>query len=159
MTGPAAYDEARADGPAAPPTSQQLAFRLAARARSYLPPELGCSAALRTGAWTSEPARGAGGYRAGHTTGMPLLPPWANRLRLPTGRRVEIDPSPGPGHLPGGLPIHGTLTAAPGWRVEAHLADAIPGAPAVPLRAFGSDPARLASFPFPHDLVVFALLS
>jgi aldose 1-epimerase len=103
---------------------------------------------------------GVDGYRAGHTTGIPLLHPWANRLGRLTyeagGTWVDIDPGP-PVHLLDGLPIHGTMTAAPGWRVEAHLADA--SRALLQCRfAFGDDAARLASFPFPHDVVVFVEL-
>src|SRR5690606_12640042 len=44
---------------------------------------------------------------------------------------------------------------ASGWQVEAHLADA--SRALLQCRyPFGDDPVRLASFPFPHDLVVFA---
>ena len=104
---------------------------------------------------------GVDGYRAGHTTGIPLLHPWANRLGRLTyeagGTWVDIEAVP-PIHLLDGLPIHGTMTAAPGWRVEAHLADA--SRALLQCRfAFGDDPARLASFPFPHDIVVFVELS
>jgi aldose 1-epimerase len=104
---------------------------------------------------------GVDAYRGGHTTGIPLLHPWANRLGRLTyeaeGTWVDIDPAP-PVHLLDGLPIHGTMTAAPGWRVEAHLADA--SRALLQCRfPFGDDPARLASFPFPHDLVVFAEVS
>jgi galactose mutarotase-like enzyme len=103
---------------------------------------------------------GVEGYRGGHTTGIPLLHPWANRLGRLTyeagGTWVDIDPSP-PVHLADGLPIHGTMTAATGWEVEAHLADA--SRALLQCRyEFGADPTRLASFPFPHDLVVFAEL-
>ena len=103
---------------------------------------------------------GVDGYRAGHTTGIPLLHPWANRLGRLTyeaaGTWVDIEAAP-PVHLLDGLPIHGTMTAAPGWRVEAHLADA--SRALLQCRfAFGDDPARLASFPFPHDIVVFVEL-
>lgn len=104
---------------------------------------------------------GVDAYRAGHTTGIPLLHPWANRLgRLAYqagGRWVDIEPVP-PVHLLDGLPIHGTLTAAPGWRVEAHLADA--SRALLQCRyVFDDHPEQLASFPFPHDLVVFAEVS
>jgi galactose mutarotase-like enzyme len=104
---------------------------------------------------------GVDGYRAGHTTGIPFLHPWANRLGRLTydadGTWVDIDPVP-PVHLLDGLPIHGTMTAAPGWQVEAHLADA--SRALVQCRyAFGADEVRLRSFPFPHDVVVFAELS
>src|ERR1700761_7881430 len=61
------------------------------------------------------------------TMGIPFLHPWANRLGAARfelgGRAVDLD-------LPGlplkrddaGLPIHGLLTAAPGWRVDRHTA-------------------------------------
>lgn len=99
-------------------------------------------------------------YRQGHTAGIPLLHPWANRLGRLTydagGTWVDIEPVP-PVHLLDGLPTHGTMTAAEGWQVEAHLADA--SRALLQCRfAFGADPARLASFPFPHDLVVFVEL-
>lgn len=60
-------------------------------------------------------------WRAGHTTGMPLLAPWANRLgtrRITVGRtpvdlrrdrRVHVDGN--------GLPIHGLLLGAHRWTV------------------------------------------
>lgn len=104
---------------------------------------------------------GVDAYRSGHTTGIPLLHPWANRLGRLTyaarGSWVDIDPAP-PVHLLEGLPIHGTMTAASGWRVEAHLADATRAL--LQCRyVFGDDPVRLTSFPFPHDLVVFAEVS
>jgi galactose mutarotase-like enzyme len=50
------------------------------------------------------------------------------------------------------------MAAAGGWRVEAVLADTTRAL----LQArfvFGDDPAHLRSFPFPHELVVFAELS
>lgn len=100
-------------------------------------------------------------YREGHTTGLPLLHPWANRLARPRyefdGTWVDFDRSP-PVHLSGDLPIHGTMIAATGWQVEAVLADSTRSL----LQArfpFGSSPERLASFPFPHDVVLFVELS
>ena len=63
---------------------------------------------------------GLDGYRAAHVTGLPLLAPWANRL----GRRrfeiagVDVDVTGLDLHDDGhGLPIHGTMTAQPGWDV------------------------------------------
>jgi len=102
---------------------------------------------------------GLAGYRAGQVTGLPLLAPWANRL---PGRRyraagVEVDldglalPSD-----PNGLPIHGTLTAHPGWRLERLQAE--PGR-AVLAASFDYGPAwpaLAAAFPFPHRLAVVA---
>jgi aldose 1-epimerase len=102
---------------------------------------------------------GVAGYRAGHVTGLPILAPWANRL---PGRRyraagVEVSLERLALHTdPGGLPIHGTLTAHPGWRLErlAALADR-----AVLEASFHYGwPDLLAAFPFPHRLTVEASL-
>jgi aldose 1-epimerase len=93
---------------------------------------------------------GLDGYRAGKVTGLPLLAPWANRLG---GRRYEVEAVvvdldgldlPTDEH---GLPIHGTMSAQPGWDVT--------GSSERSLTArfdFGAHPDLLASFPFPHDL-------
>src|SRR3954471_14218084 len=64
------------------------------------------------------------------TMGIPLLHPWANRLSTRrfsvAGRDVVIDPDRTPLRLDGsGLPMHGLLSAAPGWRVERHDAAAL----------------------------------
>src|SRR3954471_24389988 len=61
------------------------------------------------------------------TMGIPLLYPWANRLSRRrfevAGREVAIDPEATPLRLDArGLPMHGLLTAASGWRVERHEA-------------------------------------
>jgi aldose 1-epimerase len=93
---------------------------------------------------------GLDGYRAGKVTGLPLLAPWANRLGA---RRYEVEGVAV--DLDGldlttderGLPIHGTMTAQPGWDVL--------GASRQSLTAsfdFGARPGLLASFPFPHEL-------
>ena len=50
---------------------------------------------------------------------------------------------------PNGLPIHGVLAAHPGWRVVTESANEL-----IAELDFGADPALLASFPFPHLLVV-----
>jgi aldose 1-epimerase len=99
--------------------------------------------------------------RGGHSTGIPLLHPWANRLSRTTyevdGLWVDLDGQP-PLHLHDGLPMHGTLIGAEGWRIEAVLAD---GTRAL-LQArfvFGEHPRHLRSFPFPHELIVFVELS
>jgi aldose 1-epimerase len=93
---------------------------------------------------------GLDGYRAGNVTGLPLLAPWANRLGA---RRYEVDGVVV--DLDGlalptderGLPIHGTMSAQPGWEVvdvgERTLATRFD---------FGAHPELLASFPFPHEL-------
>ena len=94
--------------------------------------------------------------RAGHTTGLPLLAPWANRLAAwryqVAGTAVDLTGQPL--HTDGnGLPIHGLLVGVPGWQVAAQ-------------RARGST-ARLAAsiafdapaFPFPHRIEVAAAAS
>jgi len=104
---------------------------------------------------------GVAGYRDGNVTGLPILAPWANRL---AGRRyraadVEVDLEGLALHTdPGGLPIHGTLTAHPGWRLELLAAEGERAA----LRAsfdYGAWQELLAAFPFPHELVVDAAVA
>src|SRR5439155_3690589 len=57
------------------------------------------------------------------TMGIPLLHPWANRLSRArfalNGREVALDSAAVPVAFdPNGLPIHGLLAGASGWRVE-----------------------------------------
>jgi aldose 1-epimerase len=97
------------------------------------------------------------------TFGIPLLHPWANRLGSRrfsvAGRDVDIDPGEAPVRLDeGGLPIHGLLSGAPGWAVDAH-GPAGDGARLAASFVFGTDPAMLAAFPFPHTLHVEATLA
>jgi aldose 1-epimerase len=93
---------------------------------------------------------GLDGYRAGNVTGLPLLAPWANRLGASRyeveGVVVDLDGLPlhTDGH---GLPIHGTMSAQPGWEVVAVDARSL-----VSRFDFGAHPELLASFPFPHEL-------
>lgn len=97
------------------------------------------------------------------TMGIPLLHPWANRLgarrfRL-FGREVELDDDRLPLKLDdNGLPIHGLLTAAPGWRVERHEATAT-GAELEASFDFAAAEALLAAFPFPHELRISATIA
>ena len=62
---------------------------------------------------------GAAAFRAGHTTALPLLAPWANRLSRKRFRvgRVEVDVRRAPSVDPNGLPIHGTMVGAFPWTV------------------------------------------
>jgi len=98
--------------------------------------------------------KGLVSYRAGHQAGLPLLAPWANRLG---GRRYEIDGVAV--DLSGlalstddnGLPIHGTMTAQPGWEIQRLE----PGVLSVRFD-YGTRTDLLAAFPFPHELVVVA---
>jgi aldose 1-epimerase len=104
---------------------------------------------------------GLAGYRDGHVTGLPLLAPWANRL---AGRRyraagAEVDLDGLDLHTdPGGLPIHGTLTAHPGWRLERLAAEADRAVLAAGFD-YGAWPELLAAFPFPHRLAVEAVVA
>ena len=101
---------------------------------------------------------GVEGYRDGHVTGLPLLATWANRLAGWRYRAagVEVDLDGLDLHTdPGGLPIHGTLTAHRGWRLERLAADADRAVLEAGLD-YGDWPELLAAFPFPHRLTVTA---
>jgi aldose 1-epimerase len=96
------------------------------------------------------------------TMGIPLLHPWANRVArmrfTVADREVALDSAPASPSLdPNGLPIHGLLAAAPGWRVERHESTSAGGL----LEArfdFAADPGLMAAFPFAHELVLEAAL-
>ena len=101
---------------------------------------------------------GVAGYRDGNVTGLPLLAPWANRLPgwryRAAGTEVDLDGLDL--HTdPGGLPIHGTLTAHGGWRLE-RLAAEDGSAVLQASLDYGAFPELLAAFPFPHRLTVTA---
>ncbi len=96
------------------------------------------------------------------TMGIPFLHPWANRLgadRFEVGGR-EVDLT-----LPdlplkrdgGGLPMHGLLSAAAGWRVERHL-ELDGGGMLAASFDFGAYPHLLEAFPFPHRVEIEATL-
>jgi galactose mutarotase-like enzyme len=96
---------------------------------------------------------GIGAYRRLHTTGLPLLAPWANRLSGLSYRRgsVRVDLVGLDLHTDGhGLPIHGTLTARNAWDVS----ELSTRGQVARLRAVFdySGPELLAAFPFPHRL-------
>jgi aldose 1-epimerase len=103
---------------------------------------------------------GVAGYRDGQLTGLPILAPWANRLPgwryRAAGVEVDLEGLGVPTD-PGGLPIHGTLTAHGGWRLERLAAEADR---AVLVASFdhGAWPELQAAFPFPHRLTVEATL-
>lgn len=93
----------------------------------------------------------------GHTIGVPLLYPWANRLGADVfevgDEQVDLRDSPLAGRDPAGLPMHGTMAARPGWSIEDLTVDDH----SATLRAgyaFDRDPEQLAIFPFPHELSV-----
>jgi aldose 1-epimerase len=94
----------------------------------------------------------------GRSFGLPLLHPWANRLRdwrySCGGRAVELDRYRGavrPDEH--GLPIHGALSAAEDWDVHASDADDHGARLAAELDYARRDD-RLAAFPFPHRLAL-----
>lgn len=99
---------------------------------------------------------------SGATMGIPFLHPWANRLgesRFALGRR-KVDLDLGGLHVKrdgSGLPMHGLLTAAPGWRVERHL-ELDDGGLLLAGFDFGSYPHLLDAFPFPHRVAIEARL-
>jgi aldose 1-epimerase len=96
------------------------------------------------------------------TMGIPLLHPWANRVKgmrfTVAGREVALDSAPDQMSLdPNGLPIHGLLAAAGGWRVERH--ESTPGGGRLDARFdFAAHPDLMAAFPFPHELLLGATL-
>jgi galactose mutarotase-like enzyme len=99
----------------------------------------------------------------GKSFGLPLLHPWANRLRdwryAAAGRAVGIDPDRGAVHADEhGLPIHGALAAAEDWDVTDAGSD---GGTAWLCAAldYGRRDDRLAAFPFPHRLELDLRLS
>ena len=95
---------------------------------------------------------GLDGYRAGDVTGLPLLAPWANRLgeRRYEVEGVVVDLEGLALHTDDqGLPIHGTMSAQPGWEVVEATEHSFTAR-----FDFGERPDLLASFPFPHELRV-----
>jgi len=95
---------------------------------------------------------GLDAYRAGHVTGLPLLSPWANRL----GQHryeiagVDVDLTGLDLHDDGtGLPIHGTMTAQPGWEIVDRTSSV-----ASVRFDYGARPELLRAFPFPHEVVL-----
>jgi aldose 1-epimerase len=99
----------------------------------------------------------------GKSFGVPLLHPWANRLRdwryAAAGRAVTIDPSRGPVRPDeNGLPIHGALASAEDWDVVDAGAD--DGAAWLTASLdYGRRDDRAAAFPFPHRLELDVRLS
>jgi aldose 1-epimerase len=104
---------------------------------------------------------GLAAYRAGHTTGIPLLYPWANRLARDTYRvgNVKVD-------LRGldlrtddnGLPIHGLMLARPEWEVT-RLGSGPRSARLAARFDFGAHEDLMVAFPFPHELAVDVTLA
>lgn len=97
------------------------------------------------------------------TMGIPFLYPWANRLGADRfelgGREVDLNLPDLPLKRDGnGLPIHGLLSAAPGWRVERHAEHEDGGVLAASFD-FGAYPHLLGAFPFPHRVEIEATLA
>jgi aldose 1-epimerase len=96
------------------------------------------------------------------TMGIPFLHPWANRLGAD---RFEVDGRPVDLTLPdlplkrdgAGLPMHGLLSAAPGWRVDRH-AELEHGGVLSASFDFAAYPHLLEAFPFPHLVEIEATL-
>ena len=89
--------------------------------------------------------------RAGGTGGLPLLAPWANRLASRRYRvgRTAVDLTGLPvGTDDNGLPIHGLLVGAPGWRVDGYD---VRGSSA---RLRASIDVDAPAFPFPHRIEI-----
>jgi aldose 1-epimerase len=94
---------------------------------------------------------GVAAFRDGHTTGLPLLAPWANRLSRKQFRvgRVDVDLRRKPLHLDAnGLPIHGTMVGPIPWEVVR----------ATESRLLARHRYENAVFPFPHELEIDARL-
>jgi galactose mutarotase-like enzyme len=92
---------------------------------------------------------------AGHTAGIPLLYPWANRLgrrrfevagKAVDLRRVDVHADPA------GLPMHGTLLGSDAWDIAE--ARATGRSASLVARLAYDTPALLDAFPFPHTVEV-----
>ena len=98
---------------------------------------------------------GVDALRAGHTAGLPLLAPWANRLGARRYRvgRTSVDLARMSLHTDAnGLPIHGLLVGAPGWTVDAQTVRAGVA------RVRASISVDAPAFPFPHRIEIVAAL-
>jgi aldose 1-epimerase len=96
------------------------------------------------------------------TMGIPFLHPWANRLGADrfelAGRQVDLTlPDLPLKHDDAGLPIHGLLPAARGWRVDRH-AELEHGGVLAASFDFAAYPHLLEAFPFPHLVEIEATL-
>jgi aldose 1-epimerase len=97
------------------------------------------------------------------TMGIPLLHPWANRVgerRFEVaGREVDLGAAdPPPGTDPNGLPIHGLLSAAPGWNLSARD-PADDGGTIAARFDFAAHAGLMRAFPFPHEVGIEARLA
>jgi aldose 1-epimerase len=101
---------------------------------------------------------GLDGWRAGHTTGMPLLAPWANRLggsRFKVGhKQLDLTDANGVHVDVNESPIHGLLLGPHVWTVHRVEDDNGDRARLATSFAFDEHPHLLDLFPFPHRLEV-----
>jgi aldose 1-epimerase len=104
----------------------------------------------------------------GHTLGIPLLYPWANRLAgfdyTVAGRTVAVPHDPARIALDdNGLPIHGAIGGRQRWELTRAPGTREPGADARSLAArlswSDSEPELFEVFPFRHDLLYEAHLA
>jgi len=95
----------------------------------------------------------------GWSFGIPLLAPWANRLRTHDQRVGDASWTVGPGAIPddNGHPIHGLVAMLPFEVARAEASEG--GAVLHGLLEFGPDLPSFPSFPFPHHLDVEILLA
>jgi galactose mutarotase-like enzyme len=96
---------------------------------------------------------GLDALRAGRTTGLPLLAPWANRLSCRRYRAAGVDVDLAHRQVSvddKGLPIHGLLVGRDGWSID-ELASRRDSA-----RLRASMSVDDAGFPFPHQIEIAA---
>lgn len=90
------------------------------------------------------------------TGGVPLLYPWANRLRGDRydfeGRTVDLSTLPHLKRDGAGLPMHGLLLRHAGWTLETRVSGATATVEGV--IDWTADEALMQAFPFPHRLRV-----
>jgi aldose 1-epimerase len=95
------------------------------------------------------------------TMGIPLLHPWANRLARTrfsvAGGEVDLGDAMAVTRDPNGLPMHGLLAAAVGWRVDRHEAMEDGGVLAASFD-FTHHRELMAAFSFPHEVLFEASL-
>jgi aldose 1-epimerase len=99
---------------------------------------------------------GADSVREGHTSGLPLLAPWANRLASSSYRvgSRSVDLSSLPLHRDANdLPIHGLMVGRAGWQLVSVKGQPGSASLVVSFDA-ASDDAVMEAFPFPHELLV-----
>lgn len=100
---------------------------------------------------------GLDSFRAGHTVGLPLLHPWANRLAGSTYDVAGVHVDLAGLDLPtdkDGAPMHGTLVGAHEWTPIAIGTTHDAAFFSARFRYGLGSPRLYAAFPFPHDLDV-----